>query len=122
MLLAPPETEEAGREHSGRSGLLGQAALKAQVADTGDLAAARAALSTAPLQEVAAYWQDNFDQLMLLDAAGKRHKQTDLARGRALQHVPSSIVPLLSGLLARLLAVPAFSRPPSLPDWGDWGD
>ena len=112
-LSAGAETEETGREHSGRNALLRQAGPKGQATDGGDLAAARAALSTAPLHEVAAYWQDNFDRLMQLDAAGKRHKQTDLARGRALHHVPSSIVPLLSGLRARL-AAPVVSRPSAL--------
>ena len=38
-------------------------------------------LRTAALEDVASYWQDNFDELMKLDAGGK-HKQADMARGK----------------------------------------
>ena len=65
--------------------------------DPGGLEAAKAMLKDAPIETVAQYWRDNFQDLMQLGQGGHgRQKRPDFGRGRGFDHVPAAIAPLLS--------------------------
>ena len=53
-------------------------------------------LKNASLEEVAHYWQQNYNDLIKLDQLGAKRKKADLGRGRGMDHIPSAIAPLLS--------------------------